>query len=307
MTSTTKNLLSQKAILSSLTIGGWSARKYDEKVTRETNARNNAKEDAGRYNKLLIAKDGIQEINRIMGAARTAHYQLTMPWLDDGARILPSALYDEYAKTTRTFRAEYEAAVKKFAEGYPQLVADAKQRLNGMYNPEDYPDVAEMSMYDYQKNPWGRFRFDVIMLPCPDAADFRVDLADEHAEDIRADIEQRMNAALQNAMTGPIQRIINVVGAMVDRLSAYKPAKPGSGKRSEGTFRDSLVDNIRDLVDLLPAFNLAGDKALADITTRLRNELCKNDAEVLREDQKVRDATKKAAKSILAEAEAMMG
>jgi hypothetical protein len=307
MAATTKNLLSQKAILSSLTIGGWSARKYDDKVTKETNARNNAKEDAGRYNKLLIAKEGIQEVSRIMGAARAEHYRLTMPWLDDGARILPSALYDEYAKTTRTFRAEYEAAVKKFAEGYPQLVEDAKSRLNGMFNEEDYPDAEEMTMFDVKKNPWGRFRFDVIMMPCPDAADFRVDLADEHAADIKADIEERMKAALQNAMTGPIQRIMLVVGAMVDRLTAYKPAKPGSGKRAEGLFRDSLVDNIRDLVELLPSFNLAGDKALTDLTARLRNELCRNDAEVLREDKAVRDATKKAAKSILAEAEAMMG
>jgi hypothetical protein len=306
-TTTKKNLLSEKAILASLTIGGWSARKYDEKVTAETNRRNNAKEDAGRYNKLLIAKDSIGEINQIMGKARTASYHLTMPWLDDGARILPSALYDEYAKTMRAFRVEYEAAVKKFAEGYPMMVEAAKERLNGMFNAEDYPDVEEMTMYDYKKNPWGRFKFETILLPCPDASDFRVDLADEHANDIRADIETRMNAALQNAMTGPIQRVMSVVGAMVDRLTAYKPAKPGSGKRSEGTFRDSLVDNIRDLVELLPSFNIAGDKALTDITVRMKAELCRNDADVLRDDPKVREATKKAAKAILADAEQMMG
>src|SRR5258708_4226650 len=108
ITKTHKNLLSQKAILTSLTIGGWSARRYDEKVTKDTNRRQNAADDAGRYNKLLINKEGIAEINRVTSAARNAHYQLTMPWLDDGARILPSALYDEYTKTTRAFRVEYQ-------------------------------------------------------------------------------------------------------------------------------------------------------------------------------------------------------
>ena len=307
MTTTSKNLLSQKAILASVTIGGWSARKYDEKVTKDTNRRHNAGDDAGRYNKLLIAKEGIEEINRITGAARTASYRLTMPWLDEGARILPTALYDEYAKTLRAFRIEYEAAVRKFSQGYPQLVTDAKARLNGMFNEADYPDVSEMSLFDRKKNPWGRFRFEIVMLPCPDAADFRTDLADEHADDIRADIEARMQAAMQEAMSGPVQRVIIVVQAMVERLTAYKPAKPGSGKRSEGTFKDSLVDNIRDLVELLPAFNIAGNKALDSITQRLRDELCRNDADVLRDDAKVRDATKKAAKAILADAEALMG
>lgn len=304
---TKRNLLSEKAILASLTIGGWSARKYDERVTRETNQRNNAKDDAGRYNKLLVAKEEIQKIQQIMGKARTASYELTMPWLDDGARILPSAMYDKYTKALRELRIEYETAVKKFADGYPQMVEDAKQRLNGMFNQDDYPPAGEMSMFNYKTNPFGRFRFDVVLMPCPDAADFRVDLADEHADAIRDDIESRMNEALQNAMAGPIQRVINVCGAMVDRLTAYRPAKPGSGKRAEGTFRDSLVDNIRELVEVLPAFNLSGDIVLANITDRLRNELCKNSAETLRQDAKVREATKKAAKAILADAEAMLG
>jgi hypothetical protein len=120
-------------------------------------------------------------------------------------------------------------------------------------------------------------------------------------------MEQRMRDALEHAMDEPIYRIIETVGHMVDRLSAYKPAKPGTGKRAEGTFRDSLVDNVRKLVDLLPAFNLSGSKALDDLTARMRAELCTNDAETLRTDAKARDNTKKAAKAILKAAEDMMG
>jgi hypothetical protein len=307
MAAISKNPLAGKAVLTSLTIGGWSARAYDKKVTQETNRRHDANDDAGRYNKLLIAKDAIAEINRVTSAARTAHYKLTQPWYDDGSRVLPTALYDEYSKMVRGFRVEYEAAVAKFAEGYPQMIEDAKDRLKKMFNADDYPDPSEMSLYKWKINPGGKFMFDCKIFPCPDATDFRVDIAAEHAEDIKADIEQRMKDALEHAMEEPIYRIMETVGHMVDRLTAYKPAKPGSGKRAEGLFRDSLVDNIRDLVVLLPAFNLTDNQKLTALTERMKRELCKNDADALREDAKLRDATKKAAKSILAEAEALMG
>jgi hypothetical protein len=302
-----RNPLANKAVLTELTIGGWSARAYDKKVTEDTNRRHNATSDAGRYNKLLIAKEALEEINRITGAARAAHYKLTQPWYDNGARVLPTALYDEYSKMTRGFRVEYLAAVKKFADTYPKMVEAAKDRLNGMFNQEDYPAPEEMSIYKWKDNPAGRFLFDVKIFPCPDASDFRVDLAQEHADDIKADVERRMKEALEHAMDEPVHRILEVTGCMVERLTAYKPAKAGSGKRPEGLFRDSLVENIRDLVKLLPAFNLTNNKVLADLTTRMERELCRNDADVLRGDAAVRDATKKAAQAIIAEAEQMLG
>jgi hypothetical protein len=49
------SLLSQKAVLASLSISQWSARKLDKKVTEEIHPRNHAEPHAGRYNKLLIA------------------------------------------------------------------------------------------------------------------------------------------------------------------------------------------------------------------------------------------------------------
>lgn len=301
------NLLSQKAVLASLTISGWGARAYDKKVSTETNRRHHASDDAGRFNKLLIAKDAIAEINRIGGAARSAQYRLTQPWYDDGARVLPTALYDEFSKTLRAFKSEYETAVVVFRKIYPQTIIDAKGRLNAMFNEEDYPDPSEMTIYDWKKNPIGRFMFDIKIMPCPDIADFRVSLADEHAQDIKDDLERRMRDALEHAMDEPIHRVMEVVGNMVERLTAFKPAKPGSGKKTEGIFKDSLVDNIRDLVTLLPAFNLSNNKKLDAIITRMNRDLCSADAADLRTDAKLRDATKKAATAILSDAEALMG
>jgi hypothetical protein len=51
------SLLSQKAVLASVSISQWSARKLDKKATEEIHARNHAEPHAGRYNKLLIARE----------------------------------------------------------------------------------------------------------------------------------------------------------------------------------------------------------------------------------------------------------
>jgi hypothetical protein len=38
-----------------------------------------------RYNKLLIAGEGLQKVQHAAGEARTFHYAMTQPWMDDGA------------------------------------------------------------------------------------------------------------------------------------------------------------------------------------------------------------------------------
>jgi hypothetical protein len=93
---------------------------------------------------------------------------------------------------------------------------------------------------------------------------------------------------------------------MAERLKAYKPAKPGSGKRTEGIFNDSLVYNIRDLVELLPAFNLAGDAALTDIIERMKTDLCPTEPGYLRADAKLRKQVQTKAEKLLSDAEALM-
>lgn len=289
------NLLSQKAVLAHVSIGGWSARKLDRQISEETNERYEAAQDTGRFNKLLLPKESLVPLNKIMSEARGEHYRVTMAWLDDGARILPSAMYMDYMKKMRDLKARYQIEALKFAEAYPQLVKDAPARLGKAFKESDFPHPDRVA---------AMFYFDIKVMPCPDARDFRVDLAAEHLEDVRADIEQRMKEALDAAMQTPINRIIEVVGNMAERLGNYKPAK---GKhRAENTFRDSLVENVRDLVGLLPAFNLTGDQRLTKITEQMQDQLTQYDADELRTDAKIRKRVADEASRILAAANELM-
>lgn len=92
------NLLSQKAVLAGLTIHCWTARRMDRKITNEVHENHNAASDAGRYNKLLVSKEALAEVEKAKSQLRTEHMKMTQPWFDEGARILPTALYATYAK-----------------------------------------------------------------------------------------------------------------------------------------------------------------------------------------------------------------
>jgi hypothetical protein len=290
-----RNLLSRKAMLASVTITLWSARRVDKKVTDEVNQRHGATSDAGRYNKLLIARDGLDMVAKAAGAARTQHYDMTQPWLDNGSRILASALYMNYRQTMDGLKSEFERAANEFEREYPAYVEDAERRLNGMFRPDDYPPPHDIR---------SRFTFEVKVLPCPDASDFRIDIAQEHAEDIRRDVEQRMKQALNDAMGDTVRRVVETVGHMADRLRAFKPATRKSA--AAGVFRDSLVENVRDLARLLPAFNLIESDVLADVARRIERELCAENAQSLRDSAKLRKTVADSAKRIVADVSAFM-
>lgn len=287
----TKNILSEKAVLVSLSIAGWSARKLDRKITDETNKQHNATADAGRYNKLLINAEALKPLTKIQSAGRLKHYEMTQPWFDEGARILPTALFMKYTQEMKKFRLEFEREAETFARRYPTLMEQSRQRLGSMFDARDFPAACTIR---------SRFEFKQRVLPCPDPSDFRVSLANEQMEDIRSDVEARMKEALDGAMKDSVERIVEVVGRMADRMKNFTP-----GER-EGIFRDTLVTNIRDLVQLLPAFNLTGNVALTKITKRMHEELCAHDAQELRNDKALRRAAEKSATSILADVEALM-
>lgn len=291
------NVLANRAMLASVRISVWTARKVDKKVTAETNAANYASADAGRYNKALLAKDALAAVTTAASAARLAHYSLTLPWMDDGSRILPAAAYDKYSADMRTIRLQFETAVSDFVSNYSNYVADARRRLGDMYNADEYPEPAHIE---------AKFKFETRILPMPDATDFRVDLGDAVAAQIRADITRDTFAALETAQRDVWQRIAGVVGHMVERLQEYKPATR-KGDKVTGIFRDSLVENVRELVEILPALNLTADPYLTEITARLAAELCTHDADTLRESDHIRETTAASAARILADVSDFLG
>lgn len=279
--------LSSRAMLAGVTVRQWTARKFDRRVSEEVNASHGAAADAGRYNKRLIAADALTVIQRITADARQAHYHFTLPWTDTGARLLPAAAYFDFAARMRGLGTDFRAAVTDFVAGYPAFVAEARIRLNGMFDASDYPDAADIA---------ARFGFDVAISPVPDANDFRVDIGTEQAEAIRADIERRAQEATRAAVRSAYERVSETVGHMARKLAEYRPAT--ATERAQGVFRDSLVENVRDLAGILPALNVTSDPDLAALADRIARNLTPIDAGTLRDCDGIRASVAREAQAI---------
>jgi hypothetical protein len=280
--------LSRKTVLVAVKVSEWTARKLDKEITDETNRRRNASKDAGRYNKLLINAERLEKLNKLVSAARDLHYSMTRPWVDKGPRILPNALYSKFTDKFRVLKREFEAAADEFAAGYPGFVEERKAKLNGAFKESDYPSPSEIR---------GKFKLELTVLPLPDADDFRTDIDADTLADIKAEIAEASGKVVNDAMKATAAEIIELVGHMAEKLHEQKSKKPGQRK----FYMDSLVDNVRELAELLPAFNFTNDPKFDAITQRIVRELTVEDAKDLRKNDTAAEAVAKSADEIVAE------
>ncbi len=286
MVATAPNI-TERAMLVDLTVRIWTATKHDRKVSEEVAQTHNSDVTMGSYSKQLVSRDALERIRKIQNAAAGEHRRRTLPWMDNGARILSAAGYFEYAQAMRRFRTQFEDAVDDFCSAYPDYVEDAKRRLNGLFDPDEYPSLREIR---------GKFAMGYNVFPLPTARDFRVNLGAIEIARVQADIEENTQAAIREAMADVAGRIKEVVGRMVERLRAYTVTADGTS----GVFRDTLVTNVRELVDLIPALNITDDPQLNEIAADMQTRLCLHEPLTLRASQEAREATADAAEEILA-------
>jgi hypothetical protein len=287
--------ITTKAMLVSLTIKAWTGSKLDKRVSQDVAAREGADNDAGNYNKKLVAKDALAEIKTISGEARHRHYEYTLPWSQDGARILPSAMHAKYAADMREMQDRFELAVKGFLNDYEGQILLAQRRLGGMFVEADYPSPQDIA---------GKFSWDINVMPIPSGNDFRVSLSQDMTTAIRQDIEAKSSKAVQDAMRGLFERVAKAIGHMAESLEDYGEVIDDKGKvRKINPFRDTLVSNLEELVELLPALNVTGDSTLTTVTEEIKNKLLARTAEELRSMPVVRKEVAQHARKVLEDME----
>lgn len=279
--------IQSRAMLARLSITQWSARKHDKAVSERVRSEYSAASDAGRYNKVLVASEALKAVQSAAGAARLAHYRFTLPWRDDGARILPSAAYLDYTSELRKLEAEYWAAVDQLVSAYPDLVAQARIRLNGMFCEDDYPAPHKIRSH---------YTWETSVDPLPSADDFRVSLSDDETARIQKEITDRTQAAVSQGMRDAWQRLYDAVSHMADRLSD-----------ADAIFRDSLVGNVRDLCSLLPKLNLTGDAHLERMRQDVEARLAGCEPQDLRDNKRHRADVAQKAREIQSAMAAFMG
>lgn len=280
-TKLTAQPIHSRAMLVSLRLSTWTARKYDKRISNQVAAEHGASMDAGRYNKMLIPGDALsyKAIMQLAGSIRTEHYQNTLAWSDEGWRLLPTANYMKYTEFTRKSKGEFSSLLEDFVQEYPMLRESARVRLNGMYRDEDYPAVSQVH---------GKFGFYLDFAPLPARGDFRVDLPSEEIRRIESECQSKVIDATKTAMDDCWQRLYTCVKHIQERLGT-----------PDAIFRDSLMSNAVELCDVLQRLNVTGDSNLESMRAEIADYIACQDPDTLRENDTLREDTATLAEDII--------
>ena len=271
--------ISSSAMLVELSISTWTGRKLDKRASTDVTAQNYAVAGVANVNKKLLGDCAeLMAVQKFTGNLRNAHYSMTMPWSDTGLRLLPTTQYFKYNEAMTALQAEYARLVQLFLSAYDWEITQAQVKLGDLFIRDDYPTTAALH---------NKFEFRLTYIPLPDAGDLRIDIANDAAEELRAHYEKYYGNQLANAMNDVWQRTYDALARMSERLGYADHEK-------KKVFRDSLVENVSDMIDLLRVCNVAGNSQMAAMADRLEESMRGVTPEALREDEYLRVETKRA-------------
>jgi hypothetical protein len=221
--------LADKAMLVKLTTRRAALVKRDNALTSQLQAQEG---DNSLTVLTRLFRDKNNEVNRIMAKYNevyTYHKANTLPYIDAGPRILPSANYFEYTQEMKHRIAVADKMLDNAMPYYDDLVTQDVMFRNtghaaGRANADEYPTA------DQFRNAMA---LDLRFQPMPDSRHFLFDLSDEDlAECARAEEE-----ALAAANADVLARMLKPLGDLTRRLGEYQGQK---GER----FHNSVVENV---------------------------------------------------------------
>ncbi len=258
--------LNRDAMLVGLRISAWSSRLYDREASDHVAAHHDASTSAGRYNKRLLPKAALAALNATMNEARTRHYSNSLPWDDKGSRLLTVANYEYYTQVMDGLRERLVRQRTRFIEEYDDYVEQARIDLGKLFRMEEYPSKEDLR---------DRFSIRYRITPVPDADHFMARLASDDTERVKREIELHIEEQLHDAVGDLYRRLAEAVERVSERLTENDNGKPL-------VFRDTMISNIRDLVDVVPRLNIFGDHRLASLCEQVKDRIAGVEPDSLR-------------------------
>lgn len=266
------------AMLVELSISCWTARKLDKRVSQEVDSTNGTKARAGNYHKNLLA--GTQKLENIVKYAanvRAWHNANTLPWSDNGQRLLPMDNFLAYKERLGMYEQEYNILVQDFLTSYPSLVDGAAFQLGNLFDRNEYPTV---------DNIVDKFRFRYVFSPVPTVGDWRVNVGQQAREELDKQWADSVNERVNGAMKEAWSRLHDCLSHVSERL------EDTGEENKRKIFRDSLVDNAHELIDMLKVLNVTKDPELERARVLMLRAFTGVEAKELRENDHLRKNVK---------------
>jgi hypothetical protein len=238
----------------------WQAKVNDRKAGSDLKAAKHAKAyDAVEVRKYLLAGAGAEH-KALLAAIRKIYNEgrrRTLSWGDskDGWRLLLNAKFFDFVQSLGQLQKEMGTLRDAFRDTYElRRQAAMATGLGELADPSLYPDVSKLDAL---------FGVTVEFQPIPHDSGFGETLT-AYKDALRANLNKLVSKRLESAVSDGWGRLLKYVQNMATTLK----------DEERNRFHETLVSNIKDMVEILKAFDVTDDPRYAELVKAVEEELC---------------------------------
>lgn len=256
----------------------WTARKKDRKASDDITNMNYAAKGVANVSKNLLGDcEELRAVQKFAANVRNIHYSMTMPWSDNGSRLLTTAQYFRYNTVMTDLQDEFRRLVDAFLQEYEWEITRAQAKLGDMFNRDEYPTRDSLET---------KFGFRVSYTPLPEAGDFRIDIGNEAMDQIKSQYESHYISAIQTAMNDIWHKLHDNLTTLIRQLDVNDE---GKGNR----LYDSVFDRALELTEMLGTCNVTQDSQMEAMRQQLERALRGTNLDRIKKSPTLRENTRK--------------
>jgi hypothetical protein len=288
-----------KAMLVSLTFKFGRQGGQDDEITTQICSENGASDDSLKATKRTICKEAFEPLAKIRGEFSAAVKRVTIPWdikgvyfckpknvakiiaLRDGneehqlpdGRVIPARL--GYMNEFNRIKQEH------LLDQYDKWREITQSKLGKAYKEDEFPSREDLTMNVFCK-------LSIMAMPEAEAIRKIHDIDEALVEELVKSNNERVKRSIQQGMVTAYNRLMEPLQKMVDVLTSDKPR-----------IFETLVTNVKDVVDEIDGLNLADDPALNQFAEQAKSMIGNLTADHLRDSKVIRQKVANAANAII--------
>lgn len=281
MTNTVNSLsdkysLRNHAVLVRFSKSGWGIQVKDREASEKTAAQYGADHDmCDVYKKKIWPKTPqYKAILKNQGVASNIFRSMAGPWdtAKGGFWIITVKGLPQLQAVMDSLEAKHDELVNVFIKALPSIVTDAEARGGSIYDASLIPPAEEIR---------DRFQFNLdVRVLADNSQNVILNLADKIKDAIGADAIAEEKAQFKALADHTHMTVRKKLGEMMTNLREYGDDIKGT-KRTR-SFKDTQIDHMKGLCDLLPALNITGDQRLEKLAQDIAKHLTLTSADDLR-------------------------
>lgn len=249
----------------------WNGNKRDDDETRNTAERNKVEGKRLSVRKYLLASDELNEVISAIQSARNYLNSKSLPWQNDGERIIPSTqVLDLRADMSDKIREIY-TKVDALIVALPKLIENDRVKLGDLFDITEYPTADQLK---------SKFAAKILVLPL--STNFIVQGIDSaHKKVIQKEIDEQIENAVKETKIFQLTELSESISHLAGRLNDYKGGRKGAFK---GNSIQKIIDNAANIQNI----SIEEDDKMLQLSRDIKQDFSKLDADKLRENNEDR-------------------